>query len=192
MYDLETLPLRAVQVSLSAHLVKATSSATSTKGKHDLPPRTSIISPRSSLCLLKQLQPSCSTTKQQPFQNFLTVASLGPFPSTISTCLFSAFWNILHKLATTSSVFSIPLTSSWFSRLLSTKIQLLSNFFKLTLLLPFSVPPPFSLFALRLYCLLFLSLYENRKAVCCYIPIHSTNVLFVTIIPRSYNKILTV
>lgn len=120
-----------------------------------LPPRNSTISFQPLLHLLEPLQPLSSTTKQEPFQNFLTAASLGTFPFSVSTCLFSAFWNSLHETATTSSAFSIPFTTSSFSRLFSIKIWLFSNFFKLTLLLPFFLPP--SLLSLSLstvYCLL--------------------------------------
>lgn len=92
MSGFETPLLRAIQVSMSAHLVKVIIFTTSTKRQHDLPPRNFTISSQPRFCLLQLLQcPLSSTTQQVPFQNFLIVPSAGTFPPNIPTCLLTHF-----------------------------------------------------------------------------------------------------
>lgn len=99
------------QSKLSAHLVKAIIFTTPTKRPHNLPPRNAWSHPNhGSAC-------SSCCSRLCPQQPSKCHASLCPlrecshpiFPPACLLTSFSAFWNILHETAATSSAFSLPL-----------------------------------------------------------------------------------
>lgn len=103
--------LRSEQSKLSAHLVKAIIFTTPTKRPHNLPPRNATISSQPRLCLSSCCSRLCP---QQPSRCHASLCPLRErshpiFPPACLLTSFSAFWNILHAIAATSSAFSLPL-----------------------------------------------------------------------------------